>query len=244
LHCFYDIIKFVHYYLEVYNMIKLEYINKTEAMRYMGLGNSAPSEPVAEIIENCEKQLVNSVRPAYTYGVFDITATQEGISVVGTSLLLTGAAVKKHLSGCDKIVLLAATLGIEADKAIKRCQISDITSALATDALASAAIEQVCNLAELEIKEKVAPLYMTWRFSPGYGDLPLDLQRTFLTVLNAQKRIGLTVTDSLIMLPSKSVTALIGLSETPIEKRRQGCAVCNLQATCQFRKRGDRCVGY
>jgi 5-methyltetrahydrofolate--homocysteine methyltransferase len=213
-------------------------------MRYMGLGSSEPTAQVARIIDDCEAALLNAIRPVYTYSVFDIVQTDEGISVEGTSLLLTGNAVRLHLQGCNKAVLLAATLGIGADKAIKRCQVSDMTGALATDALASAAIEQVCNIAEEEIREAVAPLNMTWRFSPGYGDLPLDLQRSFLMVLNAQKRIGLTVTDSLIMLPSKSVTALIGLSENTIEKRRQGCAICNMRQTCQFRKRGERCVSY
>ncbi len=227
-------------------MIKLDYINKTEAMRYMGLGpgNSTPNKPIEDIINKCEAQLLRTIRPLYTYTIFDIKENEDNIEVIGTPLLLTGNSIKLHLKGCTKVVLLAATLGIEADKAIKRCQISDLTEALATDSLASAAIEQVCNAAEEEIKDKVAPLNMTWRFSPGYGDLPLDLQRSFLAVLNAQKRIGLTITDSLIMLPSKSVTAIIGLSENEIEKRRQGCAVCTLRSTCQFRKRGDRCVGY
>lgn len=225
-------------------MIKPEHINKTEAIRYMGLGSSKPDTVIAAIIDECEKKLLDAIRPLYTYAVFDLNRRENGIEVKNTPLLLTGKAVKNHLVGCDKAVLMAATLGIEADKVIKRYQISDLTFALAADALASAAIEQVCNAAEEEIKEKVAPLYMTWRFSPGYGDLPLDIQRSFLTVLNAQKRIGLTVTDSLIMLPSKSVSAIIGLSDQPIEKKRQGCAVCNLRSSCQYRKRGDRCVGY
>jgi hypothetical protein len=225
-------------------MITLDHINKTEAMRYMGYGNNEPTAEVAAIINECEQSLLSSIRPAYTYAVFDLSPTENGIEVVNTPLMLTGGSAKAHLKGCTKAVMLAATLGIEADKLIKRYQIRDLTGALASDSLASAAIEQVCNLAEEEIRDKVSPLYMTWRFSPGYGDLPLDLQHTFLQVLQAQKRIGLTVTDSLIMLPSKSVTAIIGLSEKPIEKRRQGCAVCNLNKTCQFRKRGDRCVGY
>jgi hypothetical protein len=225
-------------------MITLDHINKTEAIRYMGYGNNEPTAEVSAIIEQCEQSLLACIRPAYTYAVFDLNHTENGVEVVNTPLTLTGASAKNHLNGCTKAVMLAATLGIEADKLIKRYQVSDLTNALASDSLASAAIEQVCNLAEEEIRDKVAPLYMTWRFSPGYGDLPLNLQRTFLQVLQTQKRIGLTVTDSLIMLPSKSVTAVIGLSPESIEKRRQGCAVCNLNKTCQFRKRGDRCVGY
>lgn len=222
----------------------LEHINKTEAMRYMGLGTAIPDKQISDIINKCEDQLLRAIHPTYTFALFDITPSHNGIEVKDTPLVLTGNSIKTHLEGCTKVVLLAATLGIEADKIIKRFQVSDLTSALAADSLASAAIEQVCNAAEEEIREKVSPLNMTWRFSPGYGDFPLELQKVFLSILNTQKRIGLTITDSLIMLPSKSVTALIGLSEKPIEKRRQGCAICNLRNTCQFRKRGERCVGY
>ncbi len=224
-------------------MIQLDSINKEEAMRYMGIGNTEPSEIINKIIDKCEAELLDVIHPLYTYSVFDINVSDDCIELKNTSVKLTGNAVKNHLRGCSGAVLFAATLGIEADKLIKRKQITDITSALAADALASAAIEQVCNMAEENIAAALAPVNMTWRFSPGYGDLPLSLQPTFLSVLNAQKRIGLTVTDSLIMLPSKSVTAVIGLSDKPIDKQRQGCAVCNLRDTCQFRKRGDRCVG-
>lgn len=225
-------------------MIKLNCINKVEALRYMGYGNKEPDNITSAIINECEGKLLNAVRPFYTCEIFDISHTDEGIEVLNTPLLLKGGSAKSHLQGCKKIVLMAATLGIGADRLIKKYQVSDLSRALACDALASAAIEQVCNCAEEEIKEKVSPLYMTWRFSPGYGDLPLNIQPEFLTVLGAHKKIGLTVTDSLIMLPSKSVTAFIGLSEKPLEKKRRGCAICNLRNTCNFRKRGERCAGY
>ena len=110
-----------------------------------------------------------------------------------------------------------------ADKVISEHQINDMTSALILDSMASTAIEQVCDAAEKEIKEKInKDNFMTWRFSPGYGDLPITLQREFVRVTDAEKRIGLTVNEGGILLPRKSVTAIIGLSKEPIPKQRRG----------------------
>lgn len=225
-------------------MLNLSHLNKEEALRYMGFAGNTPDKVSSAIIDECEVELLKSICPVYTYEIFDILHTENGVEVLNTPLLLTGNSAGNHLKGCNKIVLMAATLGIGADRLIKKYQVSDLSHALACDALGSAAIEQVCNIAEEEIKKEVSPLYMTWRFSPGYGNLPLEIQPDFLTVLSAPKKIGLTITDSLIMLPSKSVTAFIGLSEIPLEKGRQGCAICKLKETCNFRKRGERCAGY
>ena len=117
-----------------------------------------------------------------------------------------------------------------------------MTSALILDSMASTAIEQVCDTAEKEIREKISKdNFMTWRFSPGYGDLPITIQREFVRVTDAEKRIGLTVNEGGILLPRKSVTAIIGLSKEPIPKQRRGCAYCNMNKTCQFRKGGTHC---
>ena len=86
-----------------------------------------------------------------------------------------------------------------------------------------------------------AALHRTDRFSPGYGDLPLDLQPALCAALDAQRRLGLTVTDSLLLNPVKSVTAVIGLSPTPQPARIRGCGYCNFRENCQFRKEGTTC---
>ncbi|MGN0575406.1 MAG: vitamin B12 dependent-methionine synthase activation domain-containing protein [Ruminococcus sp.] len=83
--------------------------------------------------------------------------------------------------------------------------------------------------------------YRTWRYSPGYGDLPLSLQRDILLYLNAMRRIGLTVTEDSLLIPSKSVTAVIGISHTPVNRTKGGCAVCNMRESCAFRGTSGRC---
>ncbi len=222
-------------------MIELDYINQSEALRYMGYHSNEVAENIQALINDCESALLGCIKPKYTYKIFGITHSDSGIKIDGSNVILSGNSIRTHLEGCDGIILLATTLSGEADKTIRRYEITDMTKALAADALASAAIEQVCNAAEEEIKDSIEGKFMTWRFSPGYGDLPIELQPQLLALADAQRQIGLTATQNNILIPRKSVTAIIGLSDTPLPRKRQGCAICNMNKTCQFRKRGEHC---
>lgn len=224
-----------------YLQIGLDRLDKSEAFRYMGYSESAPDENIKKITEDCERSLLEVIEPCAVYHIFEIEHTDDGVAVCGTSLVLKGSAVSEHLDGCQRAVLIAATLSAHADKLIRRFETFDMTRAVITDFLASAAVEQVCNEVDEVVRREFSEYHQTWRFSPGYGDLPLDIQGEFLDVLQAQKRIGLSATENSILTPRKSVTAVIGLSKNEISKSRRGCAGCNMKDVCQFRKRGDRC---
>ena len=198
-------------------------------------------ESIAALADECEQRLLEEINPGYVYRVFDIEETDGGVSAVGTPLVFAGNDIKGHLSGCSKCVIMCVTLSLGADKVIRGYESSAMEKAVVTDCLASAAIEQVCDIAEREIQAAVGEYHYTWRFSPGYGDFPLDIQPQILDVLQAQKRIGVTVTDSLILIPRKSVTAVMGISESEISKGRRGCGCCNMREKCEFRKRGTHC---
>lgn len=217
----------------------IEKINRAEALRYMGCASSNVDSNVLAIVEDCEKELLSSIKPKYVYKFFDIIHLDEGIELCETNTVFTGRDIANHLRECNRAVLLCATLSVEADKVIRKYQITDMAYALASDALASAAIEQVCDAAEEEIKQS-AP-YITWRFSPGYGDLPIELQNQILALTDAPRKIGLTVTENSILIPRKSVTAIIGVSSAELPVQKRGCAVCNMRESCQYRKRGTRC---
>ena len=131
--------------------------------------------------------------------------------------------------------------GAKADELIRLKEKEDIVQGYITDCLASAAVEGVCDSLEAELSKRLADKYLTWRFSPGYGDLPLDLQPKILAVLEAGKRAGVSCTGSLHMIPRKTVTAVIGISDTPIVRKKQGCAACSMKDRCTFRKAGEHC---
>ena len=110
------------------------------------------------------------------------------------------------------------------------------------DACGSAWVESGCDAAEAEIAARFKGRYLTDRFSPGYGDLPLSLQPAVLAALDAEKRLGIHLSDSFLMTPSKSVTAVIGVSDEPQPARVRGCGSCVMNKTCDYRKGGTTCA--
>ena len=155
----------------------------------------------------------------------------------------TAAVGRRHLDGCTHCVLLAATLGLETEQLIRRTQARDLSQAVILDGCASAAIECLCDQVEDYLRKKVEERgqFLTGRYSPGYGDLPLQLQSDLCALLDTQRRLGLTVSANHLLLPRKSVTALLGISPTPPQPPQPGCAGCRLYHSCQIRRSGRIC---
>ena len=152
-------------------------------------------------------------RPLYCYRAFPLAFSQEEIRWEGSTLSLKGLSIRKHLEGCSLGLLFCLTLGRGADRAICKAQAEDMALAVVSDALASAMTECACDEAQKEIlsEESFACYEATSRFSPGYGDLSLDCQKEILGVLDASRRLGVSVSEGGLLLPRKSVTAVIGL---------------------------------
>ncbi|MCM1226712.1 MAG: methionine synthase [Clostridium sp.] len=220
--------------------ISLKSISREETLRYMGHRGEA-SGILLEALEKCEKALLDAVKPGFVFKVFDIEFKPQGIEVCKSSLLLCGSDIRSHLDGCKRAAFVCATLGADVDRLIRTFEVKDISSAFVMDAMASAAIEEVCRISDERIKEQLPDSFFTWRFSPGYGDFPIDIQENFLRMLDAQKRIGVCASESGILIPRKSVTAVSGISESPLPQKRRGCACCNMAKECAFRKRGEHC---
>lgn len=221
--------------------IELTELDRAEAFRYMGYKGGEIKESILKITEECEKALLNIIKPRLAYKIFDISFTENGVEIISTPLIFKGNDIKEHLTGCERCALMCATLSSDVDKLIRSYEAEGMEKAFITDSLASAAVEQVCNKAEALIQSAVGNYSFTWRFSPGYGDFPLDIQKDFISVTEADKKIGLTVTESLILIPRKSVTAVMGISEKEIPKKRRGCGCCNMKDRCEFRKGGSHC---
>lgn len=222
-------------------MIKLEKLDREEAFRYMGI-KGEPPQNVLQAAEECERLILECITPKFHWIFAEIEDfSEKGVILSGHRLILSGNDIAAHLGGCCGAVLLCATLGEGADRLIRKFQAEDMAKAVITDSLASAAIEQVCDIAEEEIRRRFKNL--TWRFSPGYGDFPLECQGDFLAAVNASRRVGVFLTEGGLLTPTKSVTAVIGVSETPINNSRKGCGGCNMRDKCNFRKSGGHCNG-
>lgn len=214
-----------------------------EAMRYLGAASEPMDSPLGCQVSDIFTALSASIQPRFVYKIYqldfqknqDQDKNQDQILLLGTQVVLTGTTANRMLKQCHQAALLACTLGAAFDLRLLALQARDMARAAIWDACGSALVEFGCDLAEQEIAARFPDIFLTDRFSPGYGDLPLTLQPNICTELDTGRRLGLHVSKSLLMNPVKSVTAVIGLASQPQIARIRGCAYCQLQETCTIR---------
>jgi hypothetical protein len=220
---------------------RLTGINRKEALLYMGYkGGDIPAGIMADI-EACEARLMETARPRMVWRQFVL---EPDFTLVGTDFVPQGQDIRDLLSGCEAVIFMGATLGTEVERLLRRMQVEDMARAVIMDACASAAIENVCDNLCADLQAAVKPLYLTDRFSPGYGDMPFAQQPDVCRVLDMSRRIGVNLSPTGLMIPQKSVTALMGLSPVPKKKRHRGCAYCKLFETCNYRKDNKTCGAF
>lgn len=207
-----------------------------EALRYLGV-REPDAEQLRHRTEQIAGRLTAALQPRYIYRVFPL----EAFRLQGTDIVLTGLTAERMLKTCHAVVLLACTLGATFDTMLRKEQARDMADAVILDACGGAYVEAGCASAEDELRRRLSGQFLTDRFSPGYGDLPLDLQPSLCEVLDVRRRLGIYVTDSFLMVPLKSVTAIIGISEQPQQARVRGCPYCFMKENCALRKGGKRC---
>lgn len=218
---------------------------------WIGL-NSADNIDIADSqllrqTEEAVRLIESSAAARYTYAVFDIDSTADTPSAVlslkGTALSLSGNDIALLLRDCRQCIILAVTIGGLVDRLLRKAQVSSMSDALILDLCASSAAENLCEQISRDLEDQYEQkgLYLTDRFSPGYGDLPLSLQKSICQVLQTDRRLGLTANSSDMLIPSKSITAVIGISERPQPKKISGCSNCKMNEVCSFRKAGKTC---
>ena len=119
--------------------------------------------------------------------------------------------LRQHLEGCDEILLFACTAGAETDRRIARAKLLSPARGLLMHAIGAQQVEGGCDRLCARLAQQFPDRQLTDRFSPGYGDLTLEMQRDVMAALDCGRTVGITLTDSLLMTPSKSVTAIIGM---------------------------------
>ncbi len=184
-------------------------ISRREILRYMSCPE--PTDEVSELLNKCiseaEKQL--SYRVAFCEQT--VSVSEKGLRI--GDIYTHSHDLEKALSGCKRAIVFAATVGLGIDRLINKYSRLDPAKALCLQAIGAERAEALCNT----FCRSMALLYadrscvLRPRFSPGYGDLPISLQREIFSLLMCEKAIGLTLNDSLLMSPTKSVTAMIGI---------------------------------
>ena len=212
-----------------------------EVLRYIHVPYEKADDYIKEQVQVAYKELENLAQIKWTYEKFPLKKEEKKIILKGTSLEIETSDLAGVLKNSDEVYVLAATLGMQVDQRISTVQQTDMLKALLLNACANVLIESVCDQVERNIMEDLPQSrYLTMRYSPGYGDVPLHIQPEVLKVLDTMRKIGLTTTKAGMLLPIKSVTAFIGLSSIK-ENRQKGCGNCLIQDVCAYRRRGEKC---
>ena len=226
---------------EMFNIdVKLTPEDESEVLRYLQHNGKDIDENLHAQVLECMNKINAVAKPNFVFREWDLENKGEFPAELD---FFVGNSIKKHIKDCHKLILMAATIGVGVDNAIRKEELKNVANALIMDSCGSTLIEAVCDSIEAGFREQYLKEnnYLTFRFSPGYGDLPITIQRQFVNVVNATRRIGVNVSDSGIMLPRKSVTAIIGVSDQKLETLKKSCAGCNLLKSCRYRKIGVRC---
>ena len=206
--------------------------NISEIMRYMGSReNDTLSLALArECIEYCRNKLLYKV----CYGIFPIDI--RNCNVDFPFMQVESCHLAKNLCRCKEAIVFAATVGLGPDRLISKYSRISPSKALAFQSIGAERIESLCDVfcKSMEDEYSARGLFPRPRFSPGYGDFAIDAQKDIFRVLDCSKKIGLTLNNSMLMSPSKSVTAVIGLAENKIENNFKKCTNCQ-NIDCCFR---------
>ena len=211
-------------------------IKTREAIRYLGYGKHAVDARVLTLISDAFRELESVVGKKSVYRIFRIEHNSENNFSIG-KVHIESKNLGRNLKDCNQLILFGATLGTGVDRLMSRRALTDMTGAVILQACAAALLEEYCDQCQQEIADKLAEekLYLRPRFSPGYGDFDIRNQEPLMKMLDCAKVIGLTMTDSYMMSPMKSVTAVIGISGTKEPCHRNGCEECN-KTDCVYRR--------
>lgn len=211
-------------------------IRTKEAVRYLGYKKGEADEKILDEIRDSFQELERQIKKKSISRIVELTFLEGDRLRIGT-MEVQSRNLRKNLKDCKEVVLFGATLGIEADRLIQKYQLLDMAKAVVMQACAAALLEVYCDSEQetLGVQLKREKKYLRPRFSPGYGDFSIRHQMELLNMLEAPKRIGLAMTESYMLTPTKSVTAVIGISEREEACDIKGCEACD-KLDCTYRR--------
>lgn len=225
-------------------MEQMSNIPKEKVYRYLGYDRQKHNltKEMDKLVDQCISSIIeiSQLRTIYSN---PISLTRENGIIYAGNIPLLGNDINRHLEHCSQSLFIAVTLGTAVDALIRKYETIDIAKAVILEAVANVVIEELADTLEnkLRVEYRKKGLYLTIRYSPGYGDFPLSFQKEILDFLDAYRKIGLSVTPNYIMIPRKSITAVLGISNFNVKGKLAGCNQCVLKEKCNYRKRGMTC---
>ena len=222
--------------MPIYNA-QIVKIDVNETRRYAGLSRDENFSEQS-IVDACdEAALLLQVRGVWK--LYDYDA--ENFLVKSTpKFKLDGKSITRHLADCEKVICMAVTVGEEIEREVtRRFSAGNYVESVLLDAAATAAVEQAADSLERAISPQFVKEGFKFksRFSPGYGDWDLSNQKNFFNITGAAE-IGIGLSSALMLIPRKSVTAIIGLEKNKSDAVKNSvtkCSKCN-QLDCLARR--------
>ncbi len=185
---------------------EIPHANKKEILRYAGVPKD--SDEFSDMIDGCLSEALPLISGKVCFSEIAVSVCGDELSL--GSAKVKSAALAKNLASCERALIFGATVGFAPDRLIAKYSVLSPSKALVFQAIGAERIEALCDVFCREAEDRYGKLRP--RFSPGYGDLPLSFQREIFAYLNLSKNIGLTLNESLLMSPTKSVTAIVGIT--------------------------------
>lgn len=187
-------------------------MNLKEILRYLGYGQNEPDGTALRMIEECYKELSKVAEPRHIEKRVTITVCENEEIKLG-NVSIRSKDLAKNLEGCHEAVVFATTLGIGTDMLMNRFVKLDIVKASILQACGAAMIEDYIDEYQKGLSDELSEAGLSHRprFSPGFGDFYLEYQKEIFQILNPEKNIGVHLTEGGVMVPEKSVTAIIGI---------------------------------
>ncbi len=179
-------------------------INKREILRYSGCEKD--DENISKLIDEMLDESLDKLTYSVCWRRFPVKRNGDYIDLGFTKV--KSKSLEINLRECNEIILFAATVGFEIDRLIKRYSKLSPSKSLILQAIGAERVESLCDVFCNELSDKFD---CRPRFSPGYGDLPLSMQKDVISALDCTRKIGIVLNENLLMSPSKSVTAIVGI---------------------------------
>lgn len=197
---------------------RLTGINRKQILKNLSYEDETADKITLEKISDCEILVMKNIHPRYMGKCFNLRSENDRVYLVdnqtkGNELKLSGEKILSELYYCEKAVLFCITLSGDIDMEIGLIEKQDIEKAIMLDAVASAALEDYCDIVEKDVSAKYPDYQITYRFSPAYGDMPVNTNSDFVAMLDAERRIGVSVSESGKFTPRYSIAAILGLKK-------------------------------
>ncbi len=225
-------------------------VDRAEVLRYLGYAGQKMDPGLDARIDEVVDRCLGIARPAATWRVFDVASAGEredgafAVTLEGAALELVGESMREHLASAVAVGVMAVTTGLGIDRELRRLATVSPADQVIFDAAATTAVERAADACEAGLVAAAAErgLHTGFRFSPGYGDLPLETQPVLLDTVDARRRLGITMNPAtFLMTPTKSVTAVIGMYEQPQTAGHASCKDCLCRDFCHIRATGTPC---